>query len=137
MMDAADYTARLGKLLGVGAPLTLPKQHDDQLALIGAAALGLEPSRRYTEKELNAALSAWLQTFSRPGGLDHVTLRRYLIDFRFLARQSDGSAYWVDRDELSQEFESEIFGLETQAIVAAVKAEQAARRQQWRGQQGK
>ncbi len=132
MMDATDYAARLGKLLGVGVPLTWPKQGEDQMALMGAAALGLEPARRYSEKELNVALAAWLERFSRPGGLDHVTLRRYLIDFRFVDRESDGSAYWVDRDELAQEFELSVFDLKTQAIVDAVKAERAERRRQWR-----
>lgn len=135
MMDASDYAARLGKILGVGAPLTWPKQGEDQMVLMGTAALGLDPARRYAEKELNAALAAWLECFSRPGGLDYVTLRRYLIDFRFVDRESDGSAYWVDRDELAQEFESAVFGLDSQAIIDAVKAERAERRKQWRSAQ--
>ena len=135
MMDESDYAARLGKMLGVGAPLTWPKQGEDQMVLMGAAALGLDAARRYTEKELNADLAGWLERFSRPGGLDYVTLRRYLIDFRFVDRESDGSAYWVDRDELAQEFEPGVFELETKAVVDAVKAERAARRKQWRADQ--
>ena len=46
-------------------------------------------SRRvYTEKEVNAVLSA-ANAFG-----DHVTLRRELVDHRLLARKSDGSEYW-------------------------------------------
>ena len=131
MMDATDYAARLGKILGVGVPITLPKQNADQLVLMGAAALGLDPARHYDEKGLNTALADWLHTFSRPGGLDHVSLRRYLIDFRFVARESDGSAYWVDRAELAQEFEPPIFELDPKDIVQQVKDEQATRRRQW------
>lgn len=45
-----------------------------------------EPGRRYTEKEVNQVLSRF-----HP---DVTTLRRYLIDYQFLGREVDGSAYW-------------------------------------------
>lgn len=41
----------------------------------------------YTEKEINEILKAVYTDFA--------TLRRYLIDYRYLDRKSDGSAYWV------------------------------------------
>lgn len=46
-----------------------------------------ERSRFYTEKEVNDVL--------RPIYADYVTLRRYLIEYGFLDRERDGSAYWV------------------------------------------
>ncbi|MEU3963327.1 DUF2087 domain-containing protein [Streptomyces buecherae] len=45
-----------------------------------------EPGRRYTETEVNAALSRCYDDYS--------TLRRYLIDERLLSRSPEGSAYW-------------------------------------------
>ncbi len=102
------------------------------MVLMGTAALGLDPARRYAEKELNAALAAWLECFSRPGGLDYVTLRRYLIDFRFVDRESDGSAYWVDRDELAQEFESGGFRAGQPGHRGRGEGRAGARRKQWR-----
>lgn len=39
----------------------------------------------YTEKEINACL--------KPIYGDYVTLRRYLVDYQFLARKRDGSSY--------------------------------------------
>ena len=44
--------------------------------------------RRYTEREINAIISAH-HTFA-----DHATLRRELINFGLLARRSDCSEYW-------------------------------------------
>ncbi|WCN36506.1 DUF2087 domain-containing protein [Aneurinibacillus uraniidurans] len=46
-----------------------------------------ESERIYKEKEVNEILQAVYD--------DHVTVRRYLIEYGFLDRKSDGSAYWV------------------------------------------
>ncbi|UQZ86805.1 hypothetical protein SK3146_06098 [Paenibacillus konkukensis] len=43
--------------------------------------------RTYSEKEVNEVLLAAYH--------DYVTLRRYLIEYGFMERESDGSAYWV------------------------------------------
>jgi biotin operon repressor len=45
-----------------------------------------EPGRQYTEREVNDII--------RQLHDDYVTLRRLLIDFHFLDRQSGGSLYW-------------------------------------------
>ena len=136
MMDKTDYEVWIGKLMGRGMALTWPKDHAGQLALLGAAALALDPSQRYSEKEVNEALAAWLGIVLPKGGLDHVTVRRYLIDFRFLDRESDGSAYWVNRDELAQEFEPAVFDLDTSTIIREFKEAEAARRKAWRAKRG-
>jgi DNA-binding transcriptional ArsR family regulator len=49
-----------------------------------------EPGRRYTEKEVNAALKTL-----HP---DSATLRRAMIDNRWLERARDGSAYWLSEN---------------------------------------
>jgi DNA-binding HxlR family transcriptional regulator len=46
-----------------------------------------EPNRTYTEKEVNEIIKRFNPDISG--------LRRDLIDFRFLGRERDGSAYWV------------------------------------------
>ncbi len=50
----------------------------------------MEKGRRYTEKELNGFLEQW-HTFGDPA-----TLRRELYDYRFLDREPNGSAYWLE-----------------------------------------
>ena len=44
-----------------------------------------EYGQTYTEKEVNAILE--------PVFFDYVMIRRYLIDYKFLKREKDGSAY--------------------------------------------
>ena len=47
-----------------------------------------ESNRIYTEKEVSMVLKEVY--------FDFVTLRRYLVDYRYLLREKDGSRYWVN-----------------------------------------
>ena len=67
----------------------IPVPARTKLPLLQYVAEKFEPSRDYTEKEVNAVISAW-HTFN-----DYFILRRLLVDYGFLARVPDGSRYWV------------------------------------------
>jgi len=64
-----------------------PKKQKDKLVLLKRISSLFQRGKRYSEKEVNAIL--------RPVWSDHVTIRRYLIEYRFLERTSDCSAYWI------------------------------------------
>lgn len=64
-----------------------PKKQKRKAAILRQLIKRFEPGREYDEKEVNQILS---EAFS-----DHVTLRRYLIDYGLLEREEDGSYYWV------------------------------------------
>src|SRR3989339_301856 len=49
-----------------------------------------EKDKVYTEKEVNEILEVVYEDF--------VILRRYLIDYHFLDRKPNGSAYWLTAD---------------------------------------
>ena len=51
-----------------------------------SVALTLGRDAQYSEGEIDELLQSWL---------DHVNLRRRLVDERFLERTRDGSAYWM------------------------------------------
>ena len=63
-----------------------PKKQKDKLVVLRRIAELFERGRSYTESETNDIL---LPVFG-----DYVTIRRYLIEYRFLDREPDGSAYW-------------------------------------------
>lgn len=50
-----------------------------------------EDNKKYTEKEINEILKVIY--------IDYVTIRRYLVEYQFLARLDDGSAYWLIEDK--------------------------------------
>lgn len=55
-----------------------------------------ERGKRYTEKEVNAILARY--------NADTAYLRRGLIDYKLMARENDGAAYWrMDADDTSTE----------------------------------
>lgn len=56
------------------------------LVIVRCALKAIEPGRRYTEREINDALQRL-----HP---DSATLRRWLVDYGYLAREKDGRAYW-------------------------------------------
>jgi hypothetical protein len=72
---------------------SFPKRHLDRHILFLSAALELEPQRPYTERELNEELRRWTARFGDPVNLDHVTLRRFLVDEGYLRRDSAGARY--------------------------------------------
>ncbi|HUF40244.1 MAG TPA: DUF2087 domain-containing protein [Anaerolineales bacterium] len=67
----------------------LPSIHADAKlqAVLQYALQGIEPGRVYTEPEFNQALAP----FTR----DPATVRRHLVDYRYVDRKTDGSAYWL------------------------------------------
>ncbi len=73
---------------GPDGPLAeFPAKEKRKVIIIKHLAQRFQPSRKYTEKEVNAILEA--------ANHDYVTLRRYLIEYGFLDRLPDGSSYWV------------------------------------------
>ena len=73
---------------GIDGPLVkFPKKEKQKLATLRVIIKRFELERIYSEKEINEVLKNVYADF--------VTLRRYLIEYGFLDRKDDGSAYWV------------------------------------------
>lgn len=73
---------------GPQGPLSeFPRKQKRKAAILRQLIKRFETGRDYSEKEVNQILG---EAFS-----DHVTLRRYLIDYGLLEREEDGSRYWV------------------------------------------
>lgn len=74
---------------GPDGPLsTFPRKEKRKIAILRHIASYFEKGRRYTEKEVNEQLKPFWKA-------DYVTLRRYLIEYGYLDRTDDCSAYWV------------------------------------------
>ncbi|WP_169083552.1 DUF2087 domain-containing protein [Paenibacillus sp. PL91] len=86
-----EYAELLKQYLpnGPDGPLeSFPRKEKRKVALLRHIASYFERGVRYTEKEVNARLSAFWEE-------DYVTLRRYLIEYGYLDRKDDGSTYWI------------------------------------------
>ena len=94
--------AALRRMLANGPLTALPKRAADQQLIARLAASQLVPERDYREKEVNEALLRWLATFVAPHGIDHVTVRRMLVDLRLLLRDKAGTTYRLNQRRTSR-----------------------------------
>ncbi len=75
---------------GIGKELVrFPKREKHKIVVLRAITKLLDDSKHYTEKELTAVI--------QPIYEDYVQIRRYLIEYGFMNRKDDGSAYWVKK----------------------------------------
>lgn len=112
----------LRRLLANGPLTAVPKRPEDQALLARLAASRLEPKRAYRESEVNEALGGWLGSFCAPSGIDHVTMRRIMVDTRLLDRDRAGLAYRVRLPE------SERLGDEPAEVLGEIAAERESRK---------
>jgi hypothetical protein len=70
-----------------GALNTFDMKEKSKLAVLRQIVKRFEADRTYSEKEVNEILKNIYK--------DYATIRRYLIEYGFIDRKSDGSQYWV------------------------------------------
>lgn len=109
----------------------MPKKRPDREIIFVSAILHLDPAQTYTESELNDALRRWTARFGETCGLDHVTLRRYLIDEHYIERDSAGTAYRLAAEAAPLTFDPAIRLLDLDQLVMDAKFEREKRKQQY------
>jgi hypothetical protein len=72
---------------------------EDRALLLALAASAFEPRRIYREREVNEVLTDWLAHAGSMLRIDHVELRRWLVDARFISRDGFGRAYVRSAEE--------------------------------------
>jgi hypothetical protein len=114
----------------------LPKKALDLNILLLSSVLGLEVGREYSEGELNAELQRWILEIGRNFGIDHVTLRRYLIDEKYLRRDPAGRAYQRDPAGPRFSYDPAVRALDPHLLVAEARQERVKRKQEHMQQAG-
>ncbi|MGW5055224.1 DUF2087 domain-containing protein [Actinokineospora sp. NPDC004072] len=71
-----------------GRLLAMPAHGGKRRVVLEHVAQSFEPGTRYSEKEVDVVLRAWCEG----GGVDFVTVRRYLVDAELLTREA--GVYW-------------------------------------------
>ncbi len=127
-----QFIKRVGDLCLKGGMSGLPKDESDQHILLKSMIQQFDPSARYNEKEVNEKLSFWCSHLSQIKDLDHVTLRRRLVDTGYLVRSSDGSAYTIALTGPYQPtFEAGILQVDVAVVLQARKDEIERRKQEF------
>lgn len=127
MSPRAEKAHRDLKRLLANGPLTaVPRRPADQNLLVALAAAQFEAQATYRESEVNEKLRTWLTTFCEPFGIDHVTLRRLLVDSRLVSRTSSGSTYRINPERIG-ELEA-VRAVEPVRVLAEIRSERESRK---------
>jgi hypothetical protein len=116
----------LKRLLANGPLVAVPKRPSDQELLVALAASQFETSRAYPEKEVNEKLKSWLHAFCEPFGIDHVTLRRLLVDSRLMSRTNSGSMYRINLERVGEM--DAVRMVEPIDVLAEIRSERESRK---------
>lgn len=77
------------KYFSQGVLTKFPNKEKQRLVVLREISKHLKTDYHYDEKELNQILKELYE--------DYVLVRRYLVDYGFLQRTSDGSSYWLKK----------------------------------------
>lgn len=108
----------------------LPRRSVDLHVLLYSSVLRLQPGQPYSEREINEELQRWILAFGGNLGLDHVTLRRHLVDARILRRDPYGGSYQVEFASEAYPLDPSARSLDLEGLVTAAQQARAQRKQQ-------
>jgi hypothetical protein len=109
----------------------LPRKSRDRHILFRAVVQSLTRAS-YPEPELNEALQNWLSLVDVGSRVDHVSLRRYLVDAGYLRRDSGGNAYVVcpaGREEVL--FDAGVQEIDAVEVIQSAQERAAERKRKW------
>jgi len=92
-MKAIEQFHKLAIKRGLTPGAMLEASPRDFDLLLIAVRHQFSAARDYTEREVNEVLKAWLNSSGGMLDVDHVELRRWLIDLQILARDAYGHSY--------------------------------------------
>jgi hypothetical protein len=128
-IGAAEFERRLAVLCASGVGPGLPRRRRDMHILLRSAAMCFALDRRYPERAVGDVLRQWLEAAGPRVELDHVTLRRTLVDEGYLVRDAAGTAYEIERRGRGGfVFETAVDGLDPERILRAARDKPPGRR---------
>ena len=109
-----------------------PKDDVNQHILLKSVVLSIGKSGAFTEQEINEELKYWINHIGQIKDIDHITLRRRLVDAGYLTRNKDGSCYQVSQLEPGPPFFDEtIEHIEILEVIETAREEIARRKRKY------
>lgn len=131
----AEFQKRLVTLCVQSGNTGLPRKQRDRHILLKSVTLTFDKTQQYAEAEVNQQLISWLRDIGSVIKLDHLILRRVLVDEEFLGRAPGGSRYWVAIMSRKQiPFDPAIDELDISQLVAQGKVDIEERKQTYLSQ---
>lgn len=133
MVTKEIFIKRIADLCLKSGLLGLPKDERDAHILLKSMMLLIGPSGDLSQKEVDETLKTWIREVSlKIEGLDHVTLRRWLVDFGYLTRNPDGTHYrGVPGGPRPEFFDPAVDQIDLLAAVKAAQEEMERRKREF------
>jgi hypothetical protein len=132
-IDSSEFERRIAAFCLGGVGPGLPRKQRDRHIFLKSVALHLGHGREYTESSINTALESWLEAVGEGVRIDHVSLRRYLVDEGYVVRDRAGSTYRVLPSSVwSDLFEPAVDAVDVVRAIHAAAAERTERRKRAR-----
>ncbi len=116
------------RLLKGGAMRRVPKSQADLQVFLALAASALDPQLQYDEPALNDRLVEWMSGFTDPVVMDHLTVRRFLVDYFYLIRDVPGTTYKTNQTMINTVIEPEARSVLPLGLLEEIQRDQAHRR---------
>jgi hypothetical protein len=109
LINAEEFSTRLFELCFKSRFSRLPRKQRDQHILFKSMTLMFEKDAVYAERDVNYRLKVWQADIGRSLRVDHVRLRRWLVDSNYLERDNRGSRYQIATEGPAQDmFEPDV-----------------------------
>lgn len=128
--ERAEVLQTLRRLLSNGLLTNVPRRRRDLEILLALAASQLRGKGPLTEAEVNRVLKAWLGSFASPYVFDHVTVRRFLVDFGLVHRSRAGSTYRIVEETVDAIVARPAQNIEPGQVLADIERERERRKRE-------
>ena len=128
MITKSNAIQILTRLLKGGKIVQLPRKRTQLNVLLLLLAASFEEGVSLSEKEVNVHIKNWLFGWTRPESVDHVTVRRYLVDYQFLKRDHSGLQYATASKILRSSIEGDARDLHPREIMRSIQEEREKRK---------
>lgn len=131
VLTVAFFAKRLADLCLRSGMSGLPRDEASRHVLFTSMVATLPVETPLDQSVVDARLAHWIET-SGIKELDHVTLRRYLVDAGYLCRRVDGTGYRVVADPPGRpRCEPGVVDLDLAAVLRARREEVARRKAEY------
>ncbi len=128
MISKQQAEKALRRLFNGGIIERLPKKHIDVELILALTAASFDTQLVYTEYEVDEHLIEWLEGFTCPIGMDYMTIRRNLVDHKFLIRNASGTWYKSNQTVISKTIELDARQIQPRFIWEEVQREREKRK---------
>lgn len=111
-----------------------PSDHTNQHIMFKSVILNIDKNTIFSEKEINQKLDYWAGSIGdlTTIKIDHVTLRRLLVDAGYLIRNRDGSCYQVSLSgDEKPVFDDAIEQIDVMEVIKSGRDEIARRKREY------